>query len=241
MFWAGDFWERNPDTTNDYAADGWGRYFINAPFRIMSINIKLPSLEYENHPYLKTPLFKGATYSFQVTVTWLEDVYRTVQKMHLDWLTRWYNRQYDVLRCGPQGKFKSLDVYAFHYVNTSGKLLEAPTIEVLFRIKLRGLMPKDIGELKFDYSNPGNESPVTCTYACAKSLWEYNPAFYKSNYKNVWGSTFMSSTDLSTVWNPTGSDGKGSIPSSGDLTNQTEAIKTLATITPFIAGEGEIT
>ena len=240
LFWAGDFWEENPDTTLDKKADSWGRHFINAPFRITSVKLKLPRLDYEVHPFLKTAFLKSATYQNDVTVTWLEDVYRSVQKYHLDWAHRWYNRQYDVLRNGPQGKFRQLDLYAFHYVNSTGALLEAPVLEVLFRIKLRGLMPKTLGELTFDYATPGNETPVTCEYIASRILWEYNPSFYDSNYTNVFGSPWLSKSSVANnVWNPTGPGGS-TIPSSTDLDLQTEGMRAISSITPSILGEGEI-
>ena len=242
LFWAGDFWERNPDSNEDKTADKWGRHFINAPFRITSVKVPLPKLDYDVHPYLKTSFLKSVTYDNTITVTWLEDVYRSVQKFHLDWVHRWYNRQYDVLRNGPQGKFKQLDVYAFHYVNTTGALLEAPRLEVLFRIKLRGLMPRSLGELTFDYGAPGNETPVSIQYSASKVLWEYNPSFYDSNFRNVFkadGAWLSKKEVVNNVWNPTG-DGGDTIPSSTDAANQTEGMRVITTITPSIVGEGEI-
>jgi hypothetical protein len=245
LFWAGDFWEKNPDTDNDKKkADGWTRNFINAPFRIMNVKMDLPKLTFEKHKQLKTLIFKDATYAESVTIGWLDDVYRSVQKFHLDWTTRWYNRQFDVLRCGAGGKFKSLTLYAFHYINSSLSLLDVPSIELLFRVKLMGLVPKDIGALEFNYANPGNEEIVTMTYGINKCLWEYNPAFYSNDFRKIWakeGFTPLKGGEIpDTVWNPGTGEGKSSIPSATDLDNQTENIRLLATLTPFIKGEGEI-
>jgi hypothetical protein len=245
LFWAGDFWETNPDTSgNDKTADSWTRNFINAPFRIVNVKIDLPKLSFERHKQLKTQLFKEATYADTVTIGWLDDVYRSVQKYHLDWVNRWYNRQFDVIRCGAGGKFKALTIYAFHYKNSSLSLLDVPTIELLFRIKLRGLVPKDIGSIEFDYGNPGNETVVSMQYGYNKCLWEYNPEFYAGDFRKVWatdGFTPLKGGEVpDTVWKPGSGDGKDSIPSSTDMSNQTENMRLLATITPYIRGEHEI-
>jgi hypothetical protein len=208
----------------------------------MSVSMDLPKLDYEIHPYIKSSFLKSVSYTGEVKIKWLEDAYRSVQKYHLDWVHRWYNRQYDVLRNGPQGKFRQLDVYAFHYVNTTGAVLEAPTIELLFRVKFRGLMPKSIGGLNFDYSTPGNETPIEMTYACTKALWEYNPAFYDSDFRNVFaknGAWLSKKSVVDNVWNPVGNDGT-TISSSADATNQTEGMRILTNVTPSIAGENEI-
>jgi hypothetical protein len=244
LFWAGDFWEKNPDADGDHKADSWARNFINAPYRIMSIKADLPKLTFERHKYLKAFTFKDTTYADTITITWLDYVYRSVQKFHLDWINRWYNRQFDVLRTGAGGKFKSATIYVFHYVNSSVSLLDIPTIEILFRVKLMGLVPKDIGSLEFDYANAGNETPTSIQYGCNKILWEYNPAFYKDDFRKIWpeGKGFqpLAGDGPDTVWSPGAADGKSSIPSSSDMANQTEAMRLLASITPFIKGEQEI-
>lgn len=247
LFWAGDFWERNPDSTpdnEDRAADRWGRHLMNAPFRILKVDFPLPKFSYETDNIRKASFLKDAQYTQDLTIDFLDDVYRSVQKYHMDWANRWYNRQFDVLRCGVKGKFRQLDIYAFHYVNSTGQLLEAPIIEILFRVKIRGMMPESWGNLTFDYGTPGNEAPLSVKYKANKTLWEYNPALYGGNFRNIWkGNGEFGALDnenvLNGVWNPAG-PGKTSIPSSTSLTNQIEAMRTLASVTPNIVGEGEI-
>ena len=170
LFWAGYFCE-----TGD-GNDGL-RIFYNACYRIKSVSIPMPQLEFEHNKFFRMPVFKGPNFSQEITIEWYEDVYHSVLMYHTNWIERWYNRYYDVLRTGIKGKFRKLFVVPFHFVNSPSDFnspIEVPRVEPLMAFEIGGLVPKTLPPLKFDYGTDANETPLSITYQCSKVYWAHN-------------------------------------------------------------------
>jgi hypothetical protein len=233
LFWAGNFSDHD-DTTGADSSDKTKntRTFDNAQYRIRSIKLELPKLEFEEHKQLHINLIKSVTYTKQVTITWIDDVYRSVQKYHLDWYTRWYNRELDCLRCGTDGKFRGLDVVLFHYreANTtlSSPLLTVPVPEPILRLRLRGMVPKDIGSIEFDMSNAGNDGALSITYALSLCSIDYWKPLQGNSYP-----TSENSSDIKAgIWSPTTGD--------ADSEFKGESYRIARAVTKAIAAEGAL-
>ena len=191
LFWAGYFCEIGNGSMPD-SEDEKTNNFYNACYRIKSINIPMPGLEFEMHKEYRTPIFKNINYSQELTIDWYEDVYHSVAKYHSNWVDRWYNRYYDVLRCGIYGKFRKMFVVAFHYMNSStvnDSPIEVPTAEPICAFEIGGMVPKKIPDMKFDYTTEANDSPLSITYNFSKLFWSYNEELFSNNNK---------------LWNPLG-------------------------------------
>jgi len=168
LFWVGYFRQ---------AKDGNGEVkpFYNAAYRIRKITIPMPTLDVENCDDLRAPLFKEAKYKQELEIDWFEDVYHSVRKYHLDWVARWYNRQFDVLRCGVNGKFRQCTVVAYHYINSDvNSIIEVPEIQPIMAFKIGGLVPKDIPDITFDHEKPNNEQMLTMKYQFSLLQWVYS-------------------------------------------------------------------
>lgn len=175
LFWAGNFNDGNI-TPNK----GPGNEFPNAQFRIQSVGFQLPSLEFEELKPLKIQVLKSIKTIQEVSITWIEDVYRSVERYHLDWINCWYNRRFDCVVTGPKGKFRKLDVYLFHYngllnesINDGVPSIVQPKTEQIAHITLSGLAPKSIGDMKFEMGNSGAEGTKSITYIVNKVDIEY--------------------------------------------------------------------
>lgn len=232
LFWAGYFCESSSGEKVEKA-------FYNAAYRIRKISIPMPSMEVDQNNTLRAPLFKSASFSQEITIDWTEDVYHSVKKYHLDWFARWYNRQYDVLRCGISGKFRKLLVVAFHYVDDSESLLSQPKIQPILAFHIGGLIPIQIPELTFDYANGQNDAPVSIKYKCSKIQMSYSKEIGLGRNANIWGdAASVSSAALkdAKVWNPSGflQDPYGP----GD--NELEKLRITRSATSYQPSEGAI-
>lgn len=122
LFWAGSFGELDTasDSTkfkNSTEGDG-SRYMPDACFRIQEVNINLPSITFAENKLTHASDFQDLNYNRTFDITWIEDVYRSITKYHLDWiLYGWYHRPSDALKTGPGGKFRHLEVCQWHWFN----------------------------------------------------------------------------------------------------------------------------
>lgn len=153
LFWAGNFCELNKDDkkihTNEELGDGF-RYMADACFRIQSVDLSLPKIEFEENKLTHAADFKSLTYSRVFNITWIEDVYRSITKYHLDWmLYGWYDRPRDCLKTGIDGKFRHLEVCQWHWYNG------APT--PIFIVSMDKIKPQNAGDkLSFNMKSPGD-------------------------------------------------------------------------------------
>jgi hypothetical protein len=204
LFWAGHFLETPGNGGNGKPV----RQFYNAQYRIRKISIPFPKLNIEMHKELRTPILQSAEYDQDITIEWIEDVYHSVQQYHADWISRWYSRQFDVLRCGTSGKFKQLIVIAFHYINDEAgpMIIEAPKIQPIMAFHLAGLVPKTIPDLNFDYGADGNDQNLAIQYKCGVIHWLYGDQIglgYTQANEDINASSF-SYDKGGRVWWPTG-------------------------------------
>lgn len=198
LFYAGFFYEAHNSNQLEKA-------FYNAAYRIRSIDIPMPKMEIDQNNVLRAPIFKNVNYSQEITIEWLEDVYHSVEKYHIDWHARWYNRQYDVLRCGVGGKFRQLTVIAYHYLNSDERsIIETPKVQPIMMFSIGGLIPLDLPNIKFDHSSDQNDSPVSIRYKCGKIQWIYsNEIGVGSNTgSSIMGGANSVNNDNMRVWKP---------------------------------------
>jgi hypothetical protein len=171
LFWAGNF----TGTVDSKEANK----FDTAPFRIQSVKWELPKLNFETNKNMKIDVISGVEIPHEVTITWLDDVYHTVQMFHINWFNYWYNREADCFVSGIKGKFKKLNIVSFHYKNAvsnslssvsqSGQPAEMPIPEIICVYMLRGLAPKSLAPISFSYSDTGNEELVSYNYSVVRT------------------------------------------------------------------------
>ncbi len=152
LFWAGNFCELTDDKhiqTDESRGDGF-RYMADACFRIQSVDLSLPKIDFEENKLTHAADFKSLTYSRVFNITWIEDVYRSITKYHLDWiLYGWYDRPNDCLKTGTGGKFRHLEVCQWHWYNG------APT--PIFIVAMDKIKPQNAGDkLSFNMKGPGD-------------------------------------------------------------------------------------
>ena len=201
LFWAGHFTQGGDLKT-----------FYNSQFRIR--NIKLPdmSLDVKNNELTKLVQMQSATYDRRITISWFEDVYHSVQKYHEDWYDRWYNRAYDVLRCGVNGKFRKMDLVAYHRKNAANEssIIETPEIEPIFVYELSGLVPINLPGMMFDFERDSNDELYTVTYACSKIDLRFSKDIGLGTSKNIYSNGQESLNELNknsqakNIWTPKG-------------------------------------
>lgn len=165
LFWAGNFCELNTSgdadkkkTIQTDKKSGAGfRYMADACFRIQSVDLSLPKINFEENKLTHAADFKSLDYSRVFNITWIEDVYRSIMKYHLDWiLYGWYDRPNDCLKNGPGGKFRHLEVCQWHWYNG------APT--PIFIVAMDKIKPQNAGDkLSFNMKSPG-EPFLTINY-----------------------------------------------------------------------------
>lgn len=201
LFWAGNMssgMEGNlADSLN--SARNSKRTFHNAQFRIQSVQIEGITLQFDEDPYLThRDYFVGVQLSKNVTITWLEDVYFSVKKYHMDWLTNWYDSYSDSFTTGTNGKLRQLDVVAFHY-KQSKSIYEEPVVEPILLIALRGLIPTKVGDFTFDTSQSGKQI-VTMSYRMNHAMVFYNSAL--NDGKNNEDMYINVAEQSSVIWSP---------------------------------------
>lgn len=161
-----------------------GINLLSPYFRINSISFGSPKLTFQWNETMRINTLDKVDLSdvSKITVTWYDDVYKSVYLYHLKWLQKWYNTQGDYLPVGIEGKFKKLIMYTYHYADNSEYDLDllskkVPTTEWIFRITCSGIVPETFGEtsLKFDMKQSNATTGVTATYKINGLKLEVNP------------------------------------------------------------------
>lgn len=170
LFYVGEFNEGGTADKKKYE-------FESAKYRIQSIAFALPTFEFEELKQLKIQVFKSVQSTKEVTITWLDDVYKNVFRYHNEWQNCWYNRKYDCMVRGAKGKFRQCKVYLFHFKDgqdgESSPLLATPTVELLATITLGGLVPKSLGEFKLEMGSSGANNAMSISYIVNKVSIEW--------------------------------------------------------------------
>jgi hypothetical protein len=240
LFYAGFFREadgRDGETTTQM------RPFYNAAYRIQKVSFNLPKLTFHHHPFTHVPQMDKHEYDVHLQIDWIEDVYHSIRKYHYDWMNRWYNRAYDVLRCGPQGKFRRMSVIAFHYVNssddTAASVIEVPKAQPIFMIDLAGLVPTDIGDMTFDYSNDQNDQLLSIKYECSRAGWFYNKNLANQGNTSLWNPKGSVDGDIQT-WKPTGFEADTAGLGQSDVNQNLEQLRIARATTSFMSAENQM-
>lgn len=177
LFWAGNMSSGLQGALKDSLNETRSaqRLFHNAQFRIQSVSIEGIQLQFEPDQFLThRDYLVGVNLGKSVTIEWLEDVYFSVKKYHMDWFNNWYDSYSDSFTTGPVGKFRQLDVVAFHY-KQSKSIYEEPVVEPILLIALRGLVPTKVGDFTFGASQNGKQT-VQMQYKVNHAMVFYNSA-----------------------------------------------------------------
>jgi hypothetical protein len=244
LFYAGFFRE------SDKQGGPQQRPFFNAAYRIKSISWNGPKLSFEHDVRTHLPKMKTHDYDVSVTIEWHEDVYHSVRRYHLNWMQRWYDRGYDVLRCGPEGKFRRMSVVAFHYVNAAdpkqASVIEVPVAQPIMVFDFGGLVPEGFGDWTFSHEGDQNDTAVQITYKAARVNWSYgsnitipDPA---GGNKSIWlqsTTAVPAGVNQAKIWSPVGfaQDKAGTDASE---TDDLERLRIARNATSFIVDESSI-
>lgn len=158
--------ELEAPSNNLFFASFIGRSFSDIPYRIAGIKVDSPSISYELNGN-KQPVIKSADISDEISITWVEDVYRSVEKFHIDWLNNWYDFNADFLPIGPNGRFKSIELIGYHYKNIVNNSSTIPIMESEPTIWLRiyNLMPTKFSDNGFNFKwGEASEHTITISY-----------------------------------------------------------------------------
>ena len=160
---------------------------FNVQYRVQSIEIPSLTYEYETDQITKIPLIKNGKSSYEVSITWLEDVYHSIYSYHEKWLDSWYDYRHNLLRVGQYGRFRKCSIVTYHYVKSGDIFNPTYTAQPIMLIQLNGLVPKGLPSLKFSYSEDQSDQLLTLEYLC-------------SDYNIIYNKDFASAS--AEVWNP---------------------------------------
>jgi len=142
------------------------RYLFTAPYRLLSADFSLPTIDVEFDPRTRTTYLKGVTYNQKFTMTWADDCFHSVRKYHHDWFNCWFQREKDAFVSGVDGKkglngrFRAFKIFMYHMVHDKdGKVI--PNIWGV--IDVGDAFPINLGKISLS-EDPG-ESKYTCEYA----------------------------------------------------------------------------
>ena len=131
----------------------------NTRFRVNKISFPFMKLQFDAPSRgIPTPLLKSVSLGNTCSITWVEDVYKTVERYHHFWMRNWYRREDDSLPVGINGKFKRLEIYPFRYKATyqeNTPYVTNVTTQVLYKIIIDGLAPVDLKNIEYDMNEPG--------------------------------------------------------------------------------------
>lgn len=201
LFMVGNFTEHN------LGGGSAIKEFFNAQYRIRSIKLPDFTLSIDSDELTRIPVFKEGNMNYEVTIDWFEDVYHSVRQYHQNWVDRWYNPQYGVLRCGYSGKFRQLDIVAYHYKNKNtgsiNDLTSRPEVEPLFVVHLGGMVPLSVPGIQFSYDQDGAETNYSTTYKVGKFTISYFNDF-TSTENSMYASSKEAKDASEKLWNPEG-------------------------------------
>jgi hypothetical protein len=247
LFYAGFFRESDKPSPASYQ-----RPFFNAAYRIKTISWNGPKLTFEHDVRTHLPKMKSHEYDVSVSIGWREDAYHSVKRYHLNWMQRWYNRGFDCLRCGPQGKFRRMAVIAFHYVNaaeqSSASVIEVPVAQPIMVFDFGGLVPEGFGDWDFSSDSDGNDQLVNITYRAARVNWFYgkNITVEGGTRDKLWAQNLDHVPDVdqkqAQVWSPTGyrEDNAGIMDIKPDGKSDLERLRIVRNASSYISDESSI-
>lgn len=165
-------------------------------YRIKSISgIKLPALNIDSSSlgtaFRWNYVSSNKSTDNQLSINWMEDVFWTVRRYHMNWMNSWYNKALDCMIVGQNGKFRNLVMYSFRYKN----LNESTAVPVqkavpVARFEFKGLVPKNAGgEVNFDWAESGSGAALKVDYTFNHLEVYFYP--YTKEEKNFLGGMAM--------------------------------------------------
>ena len=158
---------------------------FNAQYRVQSIEIPSLTYEYETDQLTKIPLIKNGKSSYEVSITWLEDVYHSIYSYHEKWLDSWYDYRHNLLKVGAAGRFRKCSIVTYHYIKSGDIFNPTYKAQPIMLIQLNGLVPKGLPSLKFSYSEDQSDQLITLEYLCSGYNIVYNKDFANADAE-VW-------------------------------------------------------
>ncbi len=154
------------ETSDTNASTPKSRILYTAPYRLLSADFSLPTIDVEFDPRTRTTYLKGVTYNQKFTMTWADDCFHSVRKYHHDWFNCWFQREKDAFVSSQNnepdknGKFRAFKIFMYHMVHDKdGKVV--PNIWGV--IDVGDAFPINLGKITLG-EDPG-ESKYTCEYA----------------------------------------------------------------------------
>jgi len=163
-------------SNNLFFASFIGDSFTDIPYRIAGIKVESPSINYDITGN-KQPIIKSAEYNNEVSITWVEDVYRSVEKFHIDWLNNWYDFNSDCLPIGTNGRFRSIELIGYHYKNVVKDSSTIPIMESepIIWLRIYNLMPQKFSDSGYNFKwGETSEHTITVNYKFS----EMKPYYY---------------------------------------------------------------
>lgn len=197
LFFIANFSESTSDDGNNALKE-----LYNAHMRARSIELPRLSYDFETDPITKMPIFKSGKFNYEITISWFEDVYHSIYQYHENWMHRWFDYQYNTLRCGKSGKFRKCQLVAYHYKRTNDVFNPDAEPEPLYVINIYGLVPRELPPLKHSYSEDQGDSELQISYYCSKFEILFNSEFTKTSDGLYDTTSKASGGELGKVWGP---------------------------------------
>lgn len=199
------------ESTGDKIGSSYKELF-NAQFRARSIQLPRLEFTFTTDPVTHLPLFDSGKFDFNVQIDWLDDVYHSIWHYHENWMARWYNYQFNLLRCGQDGKFRKCRVVAYHYKKKGDVFNPEVEAEPLYIMNIFGMVPRALEGLRQSYEEDGGDKLLSMQYIASKVDILFNSNFTKKGDNNVYDSTSKATGVGTAVWNPqTMSNGESDI------------------------------
>lgn len=179
LFFLANFSESVKGTDDDSLKE-----LYNAHMRCRSIELPRLTFDYETDELTKIPIFKSGKFNYEITINWLEDVYHSIYHYHENWMARWYNYQYNVLRCGQSGKFRKCQLVAYHYKKKNDVFNPDVEAEPLYIINIYGMVPRELPPIKHSYDEDQGDQTLSISYYCSKFEILFNSEFTRTNDSN---------------------------------------------------------
>jgi hypothetical protein len=163
----------------------------NARFRIKEIAITPPQLEYEYDPQLRASFPKNVVINDNITITWYEDAFDSIQKYHLAIMSRAADFSTGIWAVGHPPMI-DMNVIKYAFVegneNIESPFDSLPVPKQTAYCFMKGLQPKSIGEIKYDSSGGSDIKTVQVTYSVVRIDYQnVTSAISEISEDDFWG------------------------------------------------------
>lgn len=164
LFYVGGFYD--PAT---YSADGTAaNQYKYSKFRVQSTEINGYKVAYKEIPQIRTNVLDKVTQDKSVSISFIDDVYHSVNRYHADWAANWYDPKTDSIPTYGTGKYRNVSLTLYHYIDNNttavSPLDSQPVPKPIYTLFLYGLMPQDSGKYVFNMEDAGNSGKCSFAY-----------------------------------------------------------------------------